>query len=520
MGWWATWPAEQVRGTIVSDHTCYHFLFEDGQTGARDPLGLVHPPERWRSIESKVRRPASLTHEELAPFVSVSDEEYARAFDFDEALGHFKWALATAKSYERIGLDLWREDQPDVLMVYIEGVDSSSHLFGHLFRAEGLAGDLAEQQRRYGNTVEQMYRYADEIVGRYLDALSDDTTLVLLSDHGFELGALHDDPNVTQSMRRVSERFHRLHGVLYLYGNRVLPGSRISSPTLVDIAPTVLALTGIAPALDMPGRVLDEVLDLPPRKRIASFERGDDAGAPRVTDARVDAAILERLEALGYLDATSPKGARNLAAASFQDGRYEEAAAAYEQLVAEDPTDSAILASYGGVLGALGRYDEALEQLDRALAIEPLNAEAYHNRGLIHERRGDPGAAISEYSSALRYRPGYEPSAAALMRLTGSASSGGPATPPEQLAAKLADRASELARKGDFKGALSELDEAARIAPGFALVQQYRANVAFLMGDHDTAREALERALELEPDNALFQTNLERLAAEELARDP
>ena len=25
VGWWATWPAETVRGTIVSDHTCYHF---------------------------------------------------------------------------------------------------------------------------------------------------------------------------------------------------------------------------------------------------------------------------------------------------------------------------------------------------------------------------------------------------------------------------------------------------------------------------------------------------------------
>ena len=32
-------------------------------------------------------------------------------------------ALATAKSYERIGLDLWRDERPDVLLVYVEGVD-------------------------------------------------------------------------------------------------------------------------------------------------------------------------------------------------------------------------------------------------------------------------------------------------------------------------------------------------------------------------------------------------------------
>jgi hypothetical protein len=42
-------------------------------------------------------------------------------------------------------------------------------------------------------------------------------------------------------------------------------------------------------------------------------------------------------------------------------------------------------------------------------------------------------------------------------------------------------------------------------------VYQYRANVAFLMGDRDTARKALQRGLELEPDNALFRTNLQRL---------
>ena len=55
------------------------------------------------------------------------------------------------------------------------------------------------------------------------------------------------------------------------------------------------------------------------------------------------------------------------------------------------------------------------------------------------------------------------------------------------------------------------LAEAARIAPRFALVQQYRANVAYLMGDKATAKAALARALELEPDNALFRENLRRL---------
>ena len=44
VGWWATWPAEDVRGTVVSDHTCYHFLFDEGATGGADLTGTIYPP--------------------------------------------------------------------------------------------------------------------------------------------------------------------------------------------------------------------------------------------------------------------------------------------------------------------------------------------------------------------------------------------------------------------------------------------------------------------------------------------
>ena len=58
---------------------------------------------------------------------------------------------------------------------------------------------------------------------------------------------------------------------------------------------------------------------------------------------------------------------------------------------------------------------------------------------------------------------------------------------------------------------MAQLDEAQRMAPDLALVHQYRSNVAFLKGDRAAAIAALEKALALEPDNALFRTNLERL---------
>lgn len=522
VGWWATWPAETVNGAIVSDHTCYHFLFEDGATGSKDTTGTIYPPGLAPSLQPLIRRPGDVSRQEIAEFVHVSPEEFDRPFQFEDDLSHFKWAYATAESYRAIGEKLWKAERPDLLMVYIEGTDSTAHLFGHLFRAEGLAGELAAQQQRYGDAVEQMYLYADRLLGEYIRMMDDDTTLVVLSDHGFQLGVLPDDPSKTRDMRRVSEKYHRIEGILYLYGNHVKKRRRLNEPKLVDVAPTLLTLAGLSPARDMPGRVLAEGLDLPvPAREVASYETGRRV-AGHAEDRSVDPAILERLRALGYLDTESPKGDRNLAAVLFQEGRYAEAADAYRKLIEANPNDGGLRASLAGALGAMGRYDESLEQLNKAIELEPLNPEAYHNRGVIYEKRGEKEAAVVEYRTALRYSPQYEPSRQALNRLTGSTQVNAPSSDAERRAAQLAERAGQAARRGDYKGAMQMLDEAEQAAPRYALVYQYRSNVAFLMGDAEAAKAALRKALEIEPDNALFQTNLRRLeqANAGAARDP
>ena len=514
VGWWATWPPEKLDGIIVSDHTAYHFLFAEGFTGAATEEQTTHPPELAAEIAPLLQRPTDLTYNEVAPFVDVSSEEFSRPFDLSDDLGHFKWALATARSYRDVGLDLWKREEPDLTMVYIEGVDSTSHLFGHLFRVEGLAGELAEQQSRYGKTVEEMYIFADELIGQYLDVMDDDTTLVVASDHGFRLGELHDDPSRVRDMRRVSERFHRIEGILYLYGRGVKRHSRLDKPILVDLAPTVLALLGLPAAEDMPGRVLTEALEIPTiPERIASYETGEREEREGVArDAEVDQAVLERLEALGYLGGVqSSEGERNLAAIAFEEGRYDDALEIYRRLIEADPEEPGLHTSLAGALGAMGDYEGALEQLEAALKLDPLNVEAYHNRAVIHERQGHPELAIADYNTVLRYAPDYEPSRAALLRLTGSASTNAPTSQAEQQAGFLAEKASLAARRGDYETALTLLDRAEGIAPQYSLVFQYRSNVAYLMGDRDVAISALERALELEPDNALFRENLKRL---------
>lgn len=374
----------------------------------------------------------------------------------------------------------------------------------------------------YGHAVESVYASADRILGDFLATLDRDTTLVVLSDHGFELGILPEDPSRLRDMRRVSEQFHRDHGVLYLYGAGVRPATRLDEPTLLDIAPTLLSLAGIPPAADMPGRVLREgFVRLDEPVRVATYESPGQSPGPSAAAtpeqaaapaSAADQALLEHLKSLGYLSGTSSKGDRNLAAIAFENRDYRKAAQMYQALVQQEPEDAALRASFAGALGALGRYDEAIAQLDRSLAIDPLNPEGHHNRGAALERLGRRDEAVAAYREAVRYRGDYAPSLAALARLgVAPTTQTPPASAGELRARALAEEASQLARRGDYADALARIAEAERLAPRLAVVCQYESNVAYLAGDRPRAIRALERCLRLEPDNALYRTNLERL---------
>ena len=51
------------------------------------------------------------------------------------------------------------------------------------------------------------------------------------------------------------------------------------------------------------------------------------------------------------------------------------------------------------------RIDEAIADLDRALALNPLLATAYGDRGIAHRKNGDYELAIADYGEAIRLWP-------------------------------------------------------------------------------------------------------------------
>lgn len=516
VGWWATWPPETVNGAVVSDRSCYHLLFEEGQQGQAAIRDAVNPPELAGRVAPMIRRPSDIGEAESARFISVPADELARPFDFADDLSHFRWALASATSYAAIGEDLWRTEHPDLLMVYIEATDSTSHLFGHLFRAEGLAGELAEQQARYGHAVEEMYVWADELLGRLMAAAGDDTTLVVLSDHGFKLGELHGDPSVTRDMRRVSTKAHETYGIVGLWGRGVRPGAAIQAATQLDITPTVLTLLGLPAAQDMPGRVLATALaGVKAAPRRASYERAEatSRSADRSASGAADEQVIAHLEALGYLGDDEEASLQRQADVDvlLAAGRFEEAAAAYRGLIERTPDDPALHLNLGYALEHLDRLDESLASLNRALELDPDLALAHYNRGVVLERLGDRDGAIAAFRAAAQSDDTLTSARTALQRLTGSPLVYAPTTEQQARAAALAAEASGEARRGDYPRALDLLAEAERLWPDCPLVFQYRANVTYLMGDLEAAISALERAAALEPGNVAVRTNLERL---------
>ena len=63
-------------------------------------------------------------------------------------------------------------------------------------------------------------------------------------------------------------------------------------------------------------------------------------------------------------------------------------------------------ASLGRVYGSLGRYDESIYYLSRAIAIKPDNI-TYENRGIIYSQQGRYDQALLDLNMSIAMAPNY-----------------------------------------------------------------------------------------------------------------
>jgi tetratricopeptide (TPR) repeat protein len=91
-------------------------------------------------------------------------------------------------------------------------------------------------------------------------------------------------------------------------------------------------------------------------------------------------------------------------------GRLQEARAAYQRAIAATPDSSVLYRELGMVERRLGNAPAALEQLNRAVALDPTDAVAFAQTGELLEERTDFGGAERAYRNAATADPsaGYD----------------------------------------------------------------------------------------------------------------
>ena len=92
-----------------------------------------------------------------------------------------------------------------------------------------------------------------------------------------------------------------------------------------------------------------------------------------------------------------------------RSGQLAEAERLYRQLLAADPRDFSARHLLGVIHAQQGRNDQALLEIDAALAIKADDAEAQLNRANVLKALGRGEEALEGYARALELKPRFAP---------------------------------------------------------------------------------------------------------------
>lgn len=101
----------------------------------------------------------------------------------------------------------------------------------------------------------------------------------------------------------------------------------------------------------------------------------------------------------------------------YEQGRYQEAVESYDKALAIDPKYAAAWNNRGLALDNLGKHQEAVESYDKALALDPKLAPAWYNRGNALDNLGKYQEAAEALRRALRLDPNFQEARRALEHL-------------------------------------------------------------------------------------------------------
>ncbi|MFC5050041.1 alkaline phosphatase family protein [Rubritalea spongiae] len=355
VGWWPSNPAEPLsRGVMVSnDYQTAH-----GNDRKKWPLkpGTIHP-ERLKERLADLRFHLSeLNEDDLFPFLpgleGMTQEELDKVSK-DRRVHSLMKIIADCTSIHSAATALMQNESWDLCSVYYDAIDHFGHAFMKYHPPQRPQVDDWDY-RVYNYCVEAGYRYHDMMLGSLLDLAGEDTTVVLMSDHGFHPDDLRLSAIPREPAGPAAE--HRQFGIFVARGPGLKKGGNVYGANLLDICPTLLQLFGLPAGEDMDGKVLLDIFEEPAQEieRLPSWDAVDGDHGMHPSDKQISAAdskaALEQLVALGYieepdedqsvaLEKTVRELDYNLAQAYIDGGLYTEAVAILERLYKKWPME-------------------------------------------------------------------------------------------------------------------------------------------------------------------------------------
>ncbi len=417
VNWFASHPAEPIAGAIVSNRYAEAAL----QSAPADESAF-HPPDLAEVMEKLRVQASTLTPAQMLPFFLEKLPD-----DDDPRLQALARVFAQCASVHHAATYLAEAEEWDFLAVYYDMIDHVGHGFAQ-FEAPQMSHVSDEDFKIYRHVMESTYRYHDLMLGRWLELAGEDCTIILLSDHGFyhgEARPLADRGYLSgERLPGVSRNplaWHRPNGIFIVRGPGIKKDNLVHGVSLLDIAPTILALMGLPVPRDMDGSVLTQITRRPLQ---ATYVESLEAPHPRdgvLRDAPVEErdpwaaqAALQQLAELGYIDAPDGDGAKlvtkcieeresHLAQVYFSTARSEEALALLSLLAAKHASDPSYACRQVMCLLALERVDEAAEIISRVAKEAPhyaLGQLLFAQVQLVKGNAEDANAVLSRVREA------------------------------------------------------------------------------------------------------------------------
>ncbi|MFB3785296.1 MAG: tetratricopeptide repeat protein [bacterium] len=383
-GWIATWPAENILGTMVSDRFVpssfvqEQTLLENIIPQLTFPEKLAFPLSDFRQDYTRIGCP------ELRPYLRLREadcqQSLASPFTVYDRIQHFRLILSRTETSMAVLLDLVDHHPTDLTLAYFDATDSTAHLFMQE-RPPRRSQVTEEDFACFSNAVDAIYERMDRLVNDVLGRLNERDTLVVLSDHGFRSGEERLKRSSLTTMGPAVS-WHREKGVLLARGPSIQPGE-IQDASVFDIAPTLLAMLDIPPSLEMPGKILPEFIG--GKAQAESFVRVPDWDGdyhppelPRV-DSAYSGLDLEQLQALGYAAADVKQKSEghgenvndhyNLSVYYEYQGEYDRALQEIERALSLDPSHRKALGTRCRLLTQLHQFEKAEAEIVRLTAI-------------------------------------------------------------------------------------------------------------------------------------------------------